>query len=106
MITPQQFESLIVYFRRICSSVRNGYLTKTLSEETAERIASVALVFGNGVKSILEPHLSKGTMDKIDYLMQTLGSAKFLLQASKYPDFDKVAMVMAHYLDQSKEQSS
>lgn len=65
-------------------------------------IASVALVFGKGVKEILEPHLSKGTMDKIDYLMTTLGSAKFLMQAAKFPDFDKVAMVLAHYLQESR----
>jgi hypothetical protein len=37
----------------------------------------------------------------VDYLIVTLGSKDFLMQASKGEGFDSLAMVLAHYLQET-----
>jgi hypothetical protein len=101
-VTAEQFQSLRGHFRRICSAVRNGYLvTKSLTPETADRIAQVVEVFGTGVKSIVKPYLSNSTLERIDFLLSIFSDAEFLLGASKENSFDSVAMVLAYYLQES-----
>eukprot|EP01127_Copromyxa_protea_P007252 TRINITY_DN17173_c0_g1_i1.p1 TRINITY_DN17173_c0_g1~~TRINITY_DN17173_c0_g1_i1.p1 ORF type:complete len:222 (+),score=46.91 TRINITY_DN17173_c0_g1_i1:38-703(+) len=98
-LSAEQFQSLRGSFRRICSSVRNGYLvTKSLTPETANRIAQIICQFGGGVRSLVKPFLSTGSLDKIDFLLSIFGSEEFLMKASKVETFDSVAMVLSHYL--------
>jgi hypothetical protein len=40
-VTADQFVQLKITFRKICSALRNGYLTKQLEESTAIRIAEL-----------------------------------------------------------------
>jgi len=54
-----------------------------------------------GLKKIISPFLKQGTIDKVDYLIGTLGTKDFILQASKGEGFDKLAMVLAHYLQET-----
>jgi hypothetical protein len=63
-VTQEQFSPLKITFRKICSALRNGYLTKTLEESTAERIAELIGVFGEGIKTIISPFLKSGTLEK------------------------------------------
>lgn len=101
-LTNEQFKSLRGNFRRICSAVRNGYLvTKSLTPDTADRIATVIANFGNGVKALVKPYLSSSTLERINFLLSIFGSSKFLLSASKEASFDSVAMVLAYYLQET-----
>jgi len=97
-IQAKEFSDLGGLFRRICSATRNGYRTGSIDKPTAERIAGMAQSFFNSVMTVLRPWLSKKTMDLAQYLLSYLGTAEFLVRASKMKEFEEIARVLASYL--------
>lgn len=55
-----------------------------------------------GIVDVIKPFVSKNTLDTLTSTMNHLGSVEWIMQASRQPEFDKVAYVLAYYLEETK----
>ena len=58
-------------------------------------------IFGNGVKDIIKPYLTKDSIERVDFLLSIFGNPDFLRKASTVDTFASVAMVLAYYLQET-----
>jgi len=69
--------------------------------DTGKRISDLIQNFGTGVRDILQPHVSAATIQKLNDLLEYIGSADFLIRVSKFEEFDNIAYVLAFYLQET-----
>jgi len=100
LITERDFGNLKSQFRKVCSSLKNGYRTGKLEETTAHRIETHIIEFCVSTRQLITPFLSKHTMDRLDRLQETLGSSKWLIAASIHDEFTNIVYACAHYLEE------
>lgn len=101
-VTDESFSTLVFSFRRICSAIRNAYHAKNLNEAVAQRIHGVAMQFYANLQVAIAGLVSDNTLNRIQALIDYIFSVELLTAANKYPDdFQKIAMVLAGYLEGS-----
>jgi len=99
-VTENSFESLKFTFRRICSAIRNNWRTKAFEEQaTCDRLIDQFEQFEKGLLKILKSYVSQNSVERIRNTFGYVANTEFLQKASRHEDFDKVAYVMAVYLE-------
>ena len=101
VITKQDFIRVRGEFKRVCSSLRNGYRTGVLESETAYRIVGHVGVFLESVQGLLEGRIKEDTMERVVRIGNTLGDYEWLIVAQAYnEEFGRIVLACGHYLDQ------
>jgi len=101
-ITERDFGNIKSQFRKVCSSLKNGFRTGILEETTAQRIESNIIDFCSSTKNLITPFLTDHTLNRLDRLQGTLGNLNWLMTASKFDEFNSIVYACAHYLEQIK----